>query len=228
MDLLYFLESRLTFIRNLYGSATSPFEETKRRIEAGEAPYADTRDPEHVDEPAFLAEWQEADDSIAVVGQWCLCMVQACLQSYLKECISPAGSVWWDPQRLRSALSQKQAGSWFGRYKLLFSEELGIEFTAAPVSLPDLEQLNLTRNDLIHNVDLLSETVERSEEHAQRFPRALFTDDLWAAVGLDRIRIGNDQLGVAIRLVRDFCTWLDGIRCNYPQWLRDSGACASR
>jgi hypothetical protein len=60
MDLLYFLKQRLQFLQNLYDSTVSVFEEKKQRIEAGE-PYIDSRDPEYADEPAFLAEWQEAD-----------------------------------------------------------------------------------------------------------------------------------------------------------------------
>ena len=228
MDLIYFLESRLTFIQNLYHSATAPFEETKRKIDNGEPPYVDTRDPEDADEPAFLVKWQEADESVTVIGHWCLCMVQASLQAYLKESISPSGSLWWNSQDLRTALSQKQGRSWFGRYTLLFRDELGVDFAAAPVAISDLEQLNLTRNDLIHNVELLSETVLRSEEHAQRFPIALFTDELWNQVGIERIKVTEDQLNVAIRLVREFCTWLDGIRCDYPRWLRDGGGRAVR
>lgn len=219
MDLLYFLETRLTFIEHLYDSATALFEETKRKIENGEQPYIDTRDPEYADEPAFLSEWQEADNSAAVIGQWCLCMVQASLQAYLRESISPSGSTWWNSETLGRVLSERKGGSWFGRYALLFREELGIDFNAAPVALSDLEQLNLTRNDLIHNVSLLTETVERTEEHAERFPIALFTDDLWTAMGVERIRVTKDKLDTAVRLVRNFCTWLDGIRSSYPLWL---------
>ena len=59
MELLYFLDQRLRFIQKLYDSTASSFEEKKRQIEAGEPPYVDCRDPEYVDEPAFLTEWQE-------------------------------------------------------------------------------------------------------------------------------------------------------------------------
>lgn len=38
MDLLYFLEKRLGFIQKVYDSAVSPFEETRRKIDAGEPP----------------------------------------------------------------------------------------------------------------------------------------------------------------------------------------------
>ncbi len=75
MDLLYFLKERLKFIEQLYDGAVAPFEETKRKIEEHEPPYVDNRDPEYVSEPAFLSEWQQADDSIMVIGHWALCIV---------------------------------------------------------------------------------------------------------------------------------------------------------
>jgi len=220
MDLLYFLRERLTFIRNLYDSATLPFEETIRKIENGEPPYIETWGYEDAGEPQFLAEFQEADNAVTVIGRWCLCMVQASLHAYLSESITPAGSVWWDSEALQKALPLKKGGSWFGRYELLFREELGIDFNDGPVKLSDLEQLNLTRNDLLHNFDLFSERITRSKDHAQRFPVALFTEELWVGLGVEEIKVTSDKLILAIELVRSFCKWLDGIRCKYPVWLR--------
>jgi len=120
MDLLYFLKQRLQFIQGLYDSIVSVFEEKKCRIDAGKPPYIDSRDPEYADEPAFLAEWQEADDSLMVIGHWCLCMVQASLQAYLRACIGPLGSYWWNVEELQLELGKKQGKSWFQRYRLLF------------------------------------------------------------------------------------------------------------
>lgn len=74
MDLLHFLKIRLRFIEQLYDGAASPFVEIKRQIDAGEPPYVDNRDPEYCDgEPAFLSEWEQASDSVNVIGYWCLC-----------------------------------------------------------------------------------------------------------------------------------------------------------
>lgn len=212
MDLLYFLKERLRFIEQLYDGAISPFEETKRKIEDHEAPYVDNRDPEYVSEPAFLSEWQQADDSIMVIGHWALCMVQASLKAYLQGCIGPTGSIWWRPKILLSLLAKKQSKSWFGRYQLLFFEDLGIDWSKGPASLSELEQLNLTRDDVIHNVDVLSMSVERAEKHAERYPVGLFTDEMWAKAGLERVIVDKKKLGVAIELVERFCTWIEGIR----------------
>ena len=149
MDLLHFLDRRLLFVQRLYDSAVLPFEEKIRKFEAGELPYVDQRNPEYVDEPAFLAEWEDADDSIMMVGHWCLCMVQASLKAYLGDSIGPAGSYWWDSTKLTNARDRKDRAkyNWFQRYRLLFLEDLGIDGEKSPVAMADLEQLNLTRDD---------------------------------------------------------------------------------
>jgi hypothetical protein len=210
MDLLYFLKARLRFIEQLYDSATSPFGETKRKINAHVPPYVDRRDSEYVSEPAFFEEWQQADDSVMVVGHWCLCMVQASLHSYLRECIGPNGGRWWNSEKLRTELCRKKSKHSFGRYRLLFLEDLGVDWSDGPVALDELEQLNLTRDDLIHEVKMLSMSVERDEKHAKRYPTGLFV-----------VKIDKEKLLLAIQLVEKFCAWLDGIRCRYPKYLKE-------
>ena len=39
MDVLYFLKERTQFIRKYYETASEPFREIMRKIEAGEAPF---------------------------------------------------------------------------------------------------------------------------------------------------------------------------------------------
>lgn len=156
-----------------------------------------------------------------VIGHWCLCMVQASLQSYLEDSISPLGSYWWNPATLIALLRQRnKSDSKFQRYRRLFRDHLGVDWDKGPVAVADLEQLNLTRNDLMHSIDIGSFSVGRDEEHAQRFPVGLFTDDLWKGLNIERIRVDKTKLELAIRLVRDFCAWLDSIRCRYPEYVR--------
>lgn len=216
MDLLYFLKERLKFIQSLYDSTVSSFEEIKRKIEAGEPPYVDRRNPEYADGPAFLEEWQDADDSAMVIGHWCLCMVQASIQAYLRDWISPLGAYWWDPKQLQAELGRKKGDNWFERYRLLFLD-LGIDWQKGSVPLSKLEELNLTRNDLIHNIDMMSFNVQRDEKHVERYPTGLFTDDLWRELGSERLKVDRDNLAIAIRIVTDFCSWLEDIRCQYPK-----------
>lgn len=206
MDLRYFLDERLKFIEQLYERAVAPFEETKRKITEGEPPFVDNRNPEYVSEPAFLNEFQQADDSITVIGHWCLCMVQASLQAYLREMIGPRGSLWWKAQALLDRFNKKPGRNWFERYRRLFIDDLRIDWNNGPIPLSKLEQLNLTRDDLTHGMDIFSVNVKRNERHVERFPAGLFTDELWSAVGFERVKIDREKLQPAI------CTWLEDIR----------------
>jgi hypothetical protein len=227
VDLQYFLIRRLRFVRNLYDSTIGPFQERKRQIEAGQAPYVDTRNPEDGDtDPPFLEEWQEADDSVMVTGHWCLCMVQASLVAYLKSCISPAGSYWWDSTKLVASLGAKKGKNWFERYRLLFLDDLGVDWERGPVRLTDLEQLNLTRDDLIHPIDIMSFSVERDEKHARRFPTGLLARSEYRA-GQDRRRQAGarDSVGNGLlRLARSHSMPISALSRSIDGW----GAVASK
>jgi hypothetical protein len=56
-------------------------------------------------------------------------MVQASLEAYLEECIGPHRGLWWNSEQLRANLPKKQGGTWFGRYRLLFLDDLGIDWS---------------------------------------------------------------------------------------------------
>ncbi|MBK3338665.1 hypothetical protein [Burkholderia pseudomallei] len=79
MDVAWFLSRRLDFIRQLYASSSAPFVDRRTKIENKEEPFVPPEDPE----PAFMLEWQEASDSIDVLGHAWLCMLSSALQAYL-------------------------------------------------------------------------------------------------------------------------------------------------
>lgn len=96
-----------------------------------------------------------------------------------------------------------------------------------PGSLEQLEQLNLARNDLNHNVDVASLSISRTKEHIERFPVGLFTDELWPRdafqrFGIDLLKVDKGRLSLAIELVEEFCEWLEGIRCRYPHYVKET------
>ena len=221
MDLLWFLERRLRFINELYDGATAPFRETIRQIQAGEPPYVDQRDPENADEPAFMEEYEQASESIEVIGHWSLCMVYASCKAYLEEYLGEMSRDYRGLGELEQVLSNKKAKSWFERYRLLFLEDLGIDWEKGPVKLADLEHMNLARDDLTHNVDVTSMYVYQTERHAERYPKGRYVDELWTRLGLGgRIRVGPDELNAGIGAVHQFCAWLEEIRNDYPRYVR--------
>ena len=91
MDLLYFVDERLKFIRDCCPSTVAAFQETMRKIEAEEPPYVDTRNPEYAEEAAFLEEWENADAAVNIAGATCLELLQSTFHSYLHEYMREIG-----------------------------------------------------------------------------------------------------------------------------------------
>lgn len=237
MDILWFLKQRLEFIDRLYNDSTASFREKMRKIEAGEHPYVDQRHPEYddVSEPAFLEEWQDAYEAVEVIGYWCLSMVQASLKAFLEEYVNDMANYHRQFSAAKSELAKTKAASWFERYRLFFLNYFYIDWQRGPVNIEDLEQINLTRDDLTHNVNVTTHTVYQTEKHAKRFPKGLFTDtantdELWTKLfGLGgKIKVGRDQLTQALGLLDEFASWLDNIRINYMAHLRSLAEAESK
>lgn len=213
MDVLWFLRRRLEFTSHLYDVSSAPFRETMQKIEAGEEPFVDRRNPEYddVSEPRFLEEFLAASEAVEVIGHRCLMMVFASLQAFLREQVSHMAEAFGrDRKGVRVRLDAVKAKHWFERYRKFYLEEFGIDWSKGPVKLDDLEQINLTRDDLVHNVDVTSPYVYRTEKHAARFPKSLFTDELWEGLAIgSKIKVGRDELTKALEIVDSFCAWLE-------------------
>ena len=179
-------------------------------------------------DPPFLEELQEASESVEVIGHWCLCMVYASLKAYLEEYLAEMARDFRKAfEDLPARLASKKGKSWFERHRVLFQEDLGIDWHKGPVKLDDLEHLNLARDDVTHNVDVMSIYAYQTEKHAARYPKGLFIDELWTRLNLGgRIRVGRVELSGALRMVTDFCEWLEEIRNRYPAYVRSLTASA--
>jgi hypothetical protein len=71
MDVYFFLQIRTKFIRDFYTEASFPFSERKRKIETGKDPFESPLYDESTvpEEPPFLDEWVNANESLDVLGQ---------------------------------------------------------------------------------------------------------------------------------------------------------------
>lgn len=187
----------------------------------------DTRNPEYddVSEPFFLEEAQEAAESIEVIGHWCLCMVYASFKAYLAEYMSEMARDYRGLGDLTEKLVARKNKNWFERYRLSFLEDMGIDWHKGPVKLSELEHLNLARDDVTHNVEVMSMYVYQTEQHAARYPKGLFVDEVWMNLNLGgRIKVGRDELTAGLRMVDAFCAWLEDIRIHYPAYIRTTSA----
>jgi hypothetical protein len=207
MDILAGLRDKLRFIERFYMSASEPFRETKRRIDAHEEPFEPPPfDPETSDlEPPFLDDWIEADESLNLVGQAALNLAQAAFRDYLD---------WF--MKLNDVKLTASGSHWLERYRKEFLQTYGIDWSHGPVSFEELEEINFARNDVEHHGQPFGMTRSQSEKHQARFPLGVFMHEIDRQIAassevewLGRIYISRDNLAEALRRIETFCKFLD-------------------
>ena len=110
MDILAGLRDKLRFIERHYRAASEPFREKKRKIEAGEEPFAPpTLDPENPpdSDPPFLGEWLEADESLNLEGEAALKLVHRAFHDYLEWFVTVRSTA---PVANRGAAAVRRSG----------------------------------------------------------------------------------------------------------------------
>ena len=214
MDIRYFLETRLTFIEHFYENAAHPFNERKRKIEAEQEPFVPAYSED--DEPPFLAEWLEADDSLQVLGRSCVSMLAASLHVYFKTWERQLGK----PVDKSLAATFKNRG-WFAGYKLYFDRNFGIKFADSGCNLALLEEIVLARNRVQHPDSITTQHSHYSDADLRRLPSPFFIDDrelelLAGGKGRDAnwllppaIHVTTDRLASALAENRRFAEWLE-------------------
>lgn len=221
MDVLYFLQERTRLIRSYYEQAAQPFKEIIRKIEAEEEPFFPpySEDPE----PAFLAEWIEAQELLEVTGRCCVSMLSASLLLYFKtweHTLGLACSTDFKADFKREGL--------VGGYRICLAERLGIDWDSCPADLAIIEQIVLARNRDQHPESLTTLQVRHAEHDRTRHPKPFFLSereadlfddgngaDLWMSPSL---YISREKLMAAIAQVESLCEWLEGkmLKAKFP------------
>ena len=212
MDILSGLKDKLRFTERHYAAASESFREAVRKIEASEPSFEPPPfDPETDMRPEspFSEEWQEADESLNLVGEAALQLVQCAFRDYLSWFVKLSGG--------QLTASGK---NWLERYKNHFLQEYDIDWESGPVPIEELEEVNLARNDVEHNGQPFAMTRVQSKDHKRRFPRGVFVDEIHkqAMQSNDwprRIDVTADALKEAIRRIEAFCEFLDSRRLWY-------------
>ena len=214
MDVRHFLESRLSFIERFYRDASAPFLERKRLIEAEEEPFVPPYSED--EEPPFLSEWLEADDSLQVLGQSCLSMLAASLHLYFRT---------WERQlrrpvdeSLRSTFNKR---GWFAGYALYYARNFGVIFDSSPCNLALLEELVLARNQVQHPDEITSHHAYYSKDDLRKVSSPFFVGDreLELLASIDQsesswllpptIHVTAEKLAAALSEIRAFVAWLE-------------------
>lgn len=214
MDVSFFLKMRTQFLRQLYDNATAPFFDRIRKIEAEEEPFVPPYSED--EEPPFLAEWQEAQESIHVLGISCVSLLASALHLYLKT--------WEKELRIpaRESFKKEFKRGWTYGYKAYFRENVDIDWDLSGCDLRLLEELVLARNRAQHPENILRHTAEYGADDLKKIPKPFFASKRQLEVmesltnesgefwfGVSSIHVTPAKFHDAVTQVDVFCDWLE-------------------
>jgi hypothetical protein len=217
MAFLHSLKARTAFIRQFYEVTAAPYLERIRKIDAAEEPFDQPYYDEYSsDEPAYLEEWMEADESLHVLAYACISMLAASLQLYFKTLESmfprPAGDLF-------KAVFKKSG--WLAGYKAYFTYYADINFGDCPANLELLEEVVLARNRVQHPEPTQNFKTHYSNYDLKKLSYPFFIDETDAHLLGDAdegekrwllpptLHVTGEKLMAAIEEVEKFCEWLD-------------------
>ena len=225
MDILAFLKDRTTFIRDFYDTASSPFRETMRKIEAGEAPF-EPHLAKYDGEPPFTTEWIDANTSLEVLGRVCVSMLSAALKLYF--------NTWCSHLRIKTLPSEKALfkNGFLDGYKQLLGKRLSIEWSECPADFAVLEQVILARIRDQHPNSITRQSVSHRREDLAKFPQPFFMSETDQKIFADpelagnrffsfRVHVTAERLLAAIKEVETVADWLEP-RLTEHRWGRNS------
>jgi hypothetical protein len=203
------LLDKLNFIRRFYEITSDAFVDTKRKIEQHEEPFHHFNIDD--EEPPFLAEWLDADESLNILGKSCLCLLQNAFFNYLRGFIDS-----YAPVNAVVTLNTVGGDSAFEKHRRVFLQAYNIDWAASPVDVHFLEEINFARNDIQHGGTFYDMEHRQNPQYFNRFPASIFADqwerELFANDGgmrQPRITVTRDSLFAAIEAIEDFCSYLD-------------------
>ena len=215
MTVAYFLKQRTAFIRQFYATASAPYLDRLARIEGEQEPWVPGYSEDG--EPPFLEEWQEADESLQVLGRSCVSMLAATLHAYLNSWVKLTGIEVEDS--LKSAFKR----GWLHGYKAYFARHIRIKFETGPANLAVLEELVLARNQIQHPTSIETGSSHYSADDLRKIPHPFFVDEremeLFSASDQGirawllppSIRVTPGKLAAALSEVEQFCEWLETV-----------------
>ena len=214
MDVLFFFSERTRFLRQFYRMAARPFVERKRKIDDHEEPF----EPPYSEdgEPAYLAEWIEADESLHVLAYSCVSMLAGALHLYFESWVHQTGRPV-DVELKKKVFNKKGKIAGYGAH---FLEKLGIDFGSCPADLKLLEEIILARNVVQHPPSITSNWTQYSNDDLQKLRKPFFLNEREASLLLDNrqdsprylfptVHISEEQLFAAIGEAEKFAAWFE-------------------
>ena len=215
MDILFFLKHRTNFIRQLYDTTSAPYVERQRKIEAREEPFVPPYSEN--EEPAFLGEWLEADESLHVLAYSCISMLATALHLYFETWIRQSNLPI--EESMKKSIFKKCG--WLVGYKTHFERHFKIDFSAGPTALELLEELVLARNRIEHPASITNNRTQYATADLQKLRLPFFVDEREAALFSDTnesentwlfsptLHVSEEQLFTTISGVVRFAEWFE-------------------
>jgi hypothetical protein len=203
----------LAFVRQYYREAATPFIERKRKIEAEEEPFVPPYSEDS--EPAFLAEWIEADESLHVLAYSCVSMLASALHLYLEEWVRQS-RVPVDVERHKAAFKKGRLAG----YGAHFAERFGLDLTSGPANLDLLGEVVLARNVVQHPPSITCNRTRYTDADISKLRRPFFVSEREAelladdggdfgAFLLPTLHIDEAQMLTALTEVEKFAEWFE-------------------
>ncbi len=212
MDAFYFLNYRLEFVKNFYEVSAQPFAAIKHAIEDGTPPY---EHPYAEDgESPFQETWNQANDSLTLLGGACISMIGGALHVYMDTLVKLYGNV-------ETFNKTKSDGGWWNRYQSYFKAAGNIDFRESGCDMAVVEEIVLARNRVQHPGSLTSNIAQYLDSDLKKMRSPLFIREAEAEF-IKRLGDGDDswllpptvyvdweRLNTAIEEVKRLGSWLD-------------------
>jgi hypothetical protein len=215
MDVRYFIDARIAFIRQFYATASEPYIERKRKIEAHEEPFVPPYSEDG--EPQFLNKWLEADESLHILAYSCISMLAAALHLYLESWVRQSGVVVEESMK-KSVFNNK---GWFAGYDAHFTKHFNVAFKSGPSDLKMLEEVVLVRNRIEHPPTIISKKTQYAVSDLKHLGHPFFVNETEMAllgylnkemiprIMLPTVHVTKSQLLAAVVEVERFSVWFE-------------------
>lgn len=212
MDVSFFPRQQLQFIRQFYFNSVGSFLTTKQKIENEEEPFVP---PYREDgDPPFELEWQEAEDSLQVLGITCVSMLSNSLKLYF--------TTMDHLHRFQPlpAFKLEFKNGFIRGYAAFYKAELSIDFEKAPCNLTQLEEIVLVRNAFEHPSAIYSHRLSHPavwKESTSKFFCHDYEIKAWDMKDKETawlclppaVHVDGPRLTEALDQADQFCTWLE-------------------
>ncbi len=212
VDISFFLKERTRFIKYYYDNGIAPFKTIMELIENEKDPYVPPYSEDS--EPAFLAEWIDAQTAIEVVGHAAISMLSSSIQLFLKEWLKQIERF----SNVKITVNFKKNGG-LRQCTEIFSC-LEMNPSPCPANIDLIEQIFLARNRIQHPEQITYLTVSHAKTDLSKYPNPFFARESEVELLSKTNKLNNWLVPPTVAATREmveesilhaelFCSWLD-------------------